>query len=96
MAVSPGGEVLCNLGGRFGAQLVEFDPKDKYLKPAGYGNPPSAHYQYIEYGRKPWQYRPAGSAIVPGEARMPVIQFLLPQIFSHASMSTFQSSGPNP
>ena len=82
MAVSPGGEVLCNLGGRFGAQLVEFDPKDKYLKPAGYGNPPSAHYQYIEYGRKPWQYRPAGSAIVPGEARMPY-----PRLCAHRGFS---------
>lgn len=53
--------------GRFGMETVEFDPKDKHLKPAGFGNPDAAHYEYIEYGRKPWQYRPAGSAIIKNE-----------------------------
>lgn len=67
MAVSPYGKVLVNMKGRFGMETVEFDPKDKYYKPAGFGNPDSAHYEYIEYGRKPWQYRPAGSAIIKNE-----------------------------
>lgn len=67
MVVSPYGKVLCNMKGRFGMETVEFDPKDKYYKPAGFGNPDAAHYEYIEYGRKPWQYRPAGSAIIRNE-----------------------------
>ena len=67
MVVSPYGKVLANMKGRFGMETVEFDPKDKYYKPAGFGNPDAAHYEYIEYGRKPWQYRLAGSAIIKNE-----------------------------
>lgn len=67
MVVSPNGKVLVNMKGKFGMETVEFDPKDKYYKPAGFGNPDAAHYEYIEYGRKPWQYRPAGSAIIKNE-----------------------------
>ena len=47
------------------------DISKKYFKPAGFGNPPSAHYEYIEKGRRPWKYRPAGSAIVPCDDEMP-------------------------
>lgn len=64
MAVSPKGEVLVNMRGRFGMETVEFDPKDKYYKAAGYGNQASAHYEYIEYGRRPWLYRNAGTSMV--------------------------------
>lgn len=39
MAVSPYGKVLCNMKGKFGMETVEFNPKDKYYKPAGYLNP---------------------------------------------------------
>ena len=48
-----------------------FDPAAKYLKPAGYGNPPAMHSEYIEIGRRPWKYRPGGSAICPPLAEMP-------------------------
>ena len=51
MVVSPFGKVLANMKGRFGMEIVEFDPQDKYFKPAGFGNPPAAHHEYIEYGR---------------------------------------------
>jgi len=78
MVVSPTGKVLENMKGRFGMSFVEFDPKDKYYKPAGYGNPDASHYEYIEFGRKPWQYRPAGSAIVNDDATMPY-----PRICAH-------------
>ena len=63
MIVSPFGDVLCNLENRVGWGSAEFDPKEKYYKPAGFGNPPAAHHEYIDQGRRPWQYRPAGSAI---------------------------------
>ena len=65
MVVAPDGEVLGNLYSRVGALTVEIDPHAKYLKPAGYGNPPATHPAYVEIGRRPWKYRPAGSAIVP-------------------------------
>jgi len=71
MAVSPEGRVLCNMRGRFGMAQAEFDPAKKYLKPAGFGAEDAPHYQYIEYGRKPWQYRPAGSFIIPDDRWLP-------------------------
>ena len=66
MIVAPSGEMLGNLYSRVGSLTVGFDPKEKYLKPMGYGNPPGLHSDYVEIGRRPWQYRPAGSAVVPG------------------------------
>lgn len=70
MIVAPDGTVLANLYSRVGMATAEIDPHRKYLKPAGFGNPPSAHYEYIEKGRRPWKYRPAGSAIVRPDAVM--------------------------
>ena len=83
MVVSPKGDVLENMRGRFGKAEVEFDPKDKYYKPAGYGNPPAAHYEYIEYGRKPQQYRNGGASMVRSEKDMPY-----PRICAHRGFNT--------
>lgn len=83
MVVSPYGKVLGNMQGRMGALTVEFDPKEKHYKPAGFGNPDAPHYEYIEYGRKPWQYRNSGSAIVPREHETPY-----PRICAHRGFST--------
>ena len=66
MVVAPSGEMLGNMFSRVGTLTVEFDPHAKSLKPMGYGNPPGLHSTYIEVGRRPWKYRPAGSAIIPG------------------------------
>ena len=63
MIVGPDGHVLAQLGNHVGMVTAAFDPKQKYYKPAGFGNPPAAHYEYIEAGRRPWQYRPGGSFI---------------------------------
>lgn len=68
--VSPVGKVLLDMKSRVGLETVEIDIKKKFFKPAGFGNPPSAHYEYIEKGRRPWKYRPAGSAIVPNDDEM--------------------------
>ena len=83
MIVSPKGQVLANAGGRFCMETAEFDPMDKHYKPAGFGNPPAAHHEYIEYGRKPWQYRNGGSAIIPFEDALPY-----PRICAHRGFST--------
>ena len=63
--VAPTGEILGVLRSEVATLDVTFDPKKKYLKPAGYGNPPALHSEYIEIGRRPWKYRPGGGAIVP-------------------------------
>ncbi len=71
MIVAPDGAVLANMRGRIGMEIREFDPKSKYYKSAGYGNPPAAHHEYIEYGRKPFQYRACGASVVQSETRLP-------------------------
>lgn len=82
MIVSPEGKVLCNLKGRFATEAVEFDPAKKYLKPLGYGNGDGPHYEYLEYGRKPWQYRPGGTAIIRNEVTLPY-----PRVCAHRGFS---------
>ena len=62
--VAPTGKILGTLRSEVATLDATFDPKEKYLKPAGYGNPPALHSEYIEIGRRPWKYRPGGSAIV--------------------------------
>ncbi|MBQ8402077.1 MAG: hypothetical protein IJX14_09120 [Clostridia bacterium] len=70
MIVTPTGKMLVNMKSRVGLETAEFDPHDKYYKPAGFGGAPAAHYEYIEFGRHGWQYRPGGSAIVPSDRFM--------------------------
>ena len=82
MIVSPMGEMLGNMRSRVGTLTVEFDPHAKYLKPAGYGNPLNTHPAYIEIGRRPWKYRPAGSAIMPGHA-----DYKKPRLCAHRGFS---------
>ena len=82
MVVNPEGKVLENMKGRFGMATAEFDVNKKYLKPQGFGNPDGPHYSYIEYGRKPWQYRAAGSAIVLDDKKMPY-----PRVCAHRGFS---------
>lgn len=91
MVVSPFGKVLCNMKGRFGMDAVEFDPKDKYYKPAGFGNPDAAHYEYIEYGRKPWQYRSAGGAIINFEKYLGY-----PRVCAHRGFSSIAPENSMP
>lgn len=83
MVVAPTGEVLVNMRSNVGLATVEIDPKKKYYKPAGFGNPPSAHYEYIEKGRRPYKYRPAGSAIVRHDGIMPY-----PRVCAHRGFNT--------
>ncbi len=91
MAVSPYGTVIKNMYGRFGMEIVEFDPKDKHYKAAGFGNPPSSHHEYIEYGRRPWQYRNGGSSIVLKEKDMPY-----PRICAHRGFNTIAPENSMP
>ncbi|MBQ4145054.1 MAG: hypothetical protein IJD36_00370, partial [Clostridia bacterium] len=63
----------------------------KYYKPAGFGNAPSAHYEYIEKGRRPWKYRPAGSAIVKPDDIMPY-----PRVCAHRGFNTISPENSMP
>lgn len=83
MVVAPDGTVLLNMESRVGLETVEIDPTKKYLKPGGFNNPLMAHYEYIEKGRRPWKYRPGGSAIVRYDSIMHY-----PRTCAHRGFST--------
>lgn len=71
-AIAPDGAVLGSFTNEVGHFDVEFDPHAKFLKKAGYvGNTVSTHPEYVERGRRPCKYRPAGSAIAPFLAELP-------------------------
>jgi len=64
MAVAPDGTMLGNMKSKIGILTVEFDPRAKYYKKKGfYGTTLLPHYKYIDDGRRPWLYRPGGSAM---------------------------------
>lgn len=91
MVVNPYGKVLTNMLGKFGKAFATFDPTEKHLKPAGFGKADAAHYEYIEYGRKPWQYRNGGSAIVPFDDVMKY-----PRICAHRGFNTIAPENSMP
>ena len=81
--VGPDGRVLAAMENRVGMATAEFDPHKKYLKPMGFGNKDGMHHEYIEIGRRPWKYRPSGSAIVRPDHRMPY-----PRTCAHRGFNT--------
>ena len=83
MVVAADGRTVIDMKSRVGMEVCEIDPACKYYKPAGFGNPEIAHYEYIEYGRRPWKYRPAGSAIV-----LPDDLASYPRLCAHRGFST--------
>ncbi|MBQ9860523.1 MAG: hypothetical protein IJO76_07630 [Clostridia bacterium] len=83
MIVTPEGKVLANLKNEVGFATAEIDPHARYLKAAGFGNPPDVHHNYIEAGRRPWKYRPGGSAIVRHDSVMPY-----PRLCAHRGFNT--------
>lgn len=88
---APNGEVLVSMKSQVGLATAEIDPKKKYWKPAGFGNPPSAHWEYIEQGRRPWKYRPAGSAICLPDEKMPY-----PRVCAHRGFNTIAPENSMP
>lgn len=91
MIVTPKGDVLVNMKSETGLGVAEIDPTAKYYKPAGFGGAPAPHYEYIEFGRNPWQYRPGGSAIIRNEEQMPY-----PRVCAHRGFSTIAPENSMP
>ena len=83
MIIAPDGAVLANMKSAVGAATAEFDPKQRYLKPAGYGNAPDCHHHYVEAGRRPWKFRNGGAAIVPYDHWMGY-----PRVCAHRGFNT--------
>lgn len=91
MVVAPDGSVLANMHSKIGHADVEIDVSQKYYKPAGFNNPPSAHWEYVEKGRRPWKYRPAGSAIVRTDEWMGY-----PRVCAHRGFNTIAPENSMP
>ena len=91
MIVTPFGEVIANLKSEVGSACAEIDVSQKYLKPAGFGGALKPHYEYIEEGRRPWKYRPAGSAIVPPDRWMKY-----PRVCAHREFNTIAPENSMP
>ena len=91
MIVSPEGKTLANLKSRVGLATAEFDPQKKYFKSAGFGGAVKAHWEYIEDGRRPWKYRPAGSMTVPPDEWMPY-----PRVCAHRGFNTIAPENSMP
>lgn len=85
--VTPDGTVLFDLGTKIGMATAEIDPHAKYYKPAGFGNPPAAHYEYIEQGRRGCKYRPGGSAISANDSQMGYPRLCAHRGFGHPENS---------
>lgn len=83
MIVAADGTTVIDMKSRVGMEVCEIDPAKKYYKPAGFSNPEIAHYEYIEHGRRPWKYRPAGSAIALPDHLAPY-----PRLCAHRGFNT--------
>lgn len=83
MVVAPNGDVVAGFDGQIGMFCAEIDPHQRYLKPAGFGNPDDCHHHYVEVGRRPWKYRNGGAAIVPYEDWMGY-----PRVCAHRGFNT--------
>jgi glycerophosphoryl diester phosphodiesterase len=91
MIVEPDGNVLVDLRNEVGFGVADIDPHKRYLKPAGFGNAPDVHHNYVERGRRPWKYRPGGSAIVCPDDVMPY-----PRICAHRGFNTIAPENSMP
>lgn len=83
LVASPEGRILLQMKNEAGLGTVEIDPSKKHLKPAGFGNEPAPHYEYMEKGRRPWLYRQAGSAVIRKDEWLPY-----PRLCAHRGFNT--------
>ena len=89
--ISPRGEELLNMKSCVGLGICEFDPADKYYKPAGFGGAAAPHYEYMEVGRRPWLYRNGGPSSVLTEKRMPY-----PRLCAHRGLNSIAPENSMP
>ena len=91
MVVSPRGEMLLNMKNDVGLGVIEIDPAKKYFKPAGFKGAMKAHWQYIDEGRRPWLYRPAGSMTLADDDHLPY-----PRICAHRGFNSIAPENSMP
>ena len=91
MAVAPDGGMLLNMKNDVGLGIVEIDPAKKHFKPAGFRGAMKAHWQYIDEGRRPWLYRPAGSMMLADDDHLPY-----PRLCAHRGFNSIAPENSMP
>ena len=83
MVVAPEGVILKEYGNNTGLLECEVgDVKRKYMRSNSFGGVMIPNDSFIERGRTPWAYRPAGSMTVEGDRQMPY-----PRLCAHRGFS---------
>lgn len=83
MVVDPSGRILANAGSRNGKLICEVeDIHWKYMRSDSFNGGMIPNDWFIEKGRTPWSYRPAGSSVRLDDRRMPY-----PRICAHRGFS---------
>jgi len=91
MVVSPEGKMVLNMKNEVGLGICEIDPAKKYLKPAGFKGVLKSHHEYIDEGRRPWLYRPAGSMMLPDDDHL-----YYPRICAHRGFNSIAPENSMP
>lgn len=92
LVVAPDGTILADSGQRNGRLSCEIgDPHRKYNRTNGFGGKPISNDAFIEQGRTPWSYRPAGSCVKLGERQMPY-----PRVCAHRGFSSIAPENSMP
>lgn len=82
--ISPDGKVARNLEKEAGLQVYSIaDPKNKQILSNSAGEATLRACEVLEARRQPWNYRPAGSFVVPGDDLVPY-----PRICAHRGFNT--------
>ena len=84
LAVSPDGKILGEFGNEVGLFSCEIgDPHYKYMRSNSFGGKMIRNDLFVEQGRTPWSYRPAGSMTILPERKMPY-----PRVCAHRGFNT--------
>ena len=84
MVVDPSGKILAKLRQGSGSLVCDIgDPKKKYARPYCFGGANISNVEFVERGRVPWVYRPAGSAVKPSDEQTPY-----PRVCAHRRFNT--------
>jgi len=84
LVVDPSGKILADMGSRTGKLIYDIaDIKWKYMRSNSFGGEMISNSEFIEQGRTPWAYRPAGPFICLDDRRMPY-----PRVCAHRGFHT--------
>lgn len=84
MVADPSGRILANFGQKVGVLSCEIgDPHVKYMRSNCFGGVQIPNDRFVEQGRTPWSYRACGSAVIPGDDKLPY-----PRVCAHRGFNT--------